>query len=61
VTTDLQIRRFLTRSGIRVYQLPVETFPQHVNITYLILDGDRSTLFDVGSARSPATRGYYEV
>jgi glyoxylase-like metal-dependent hydrolase (beta-lactamase superfamily II) len=43
------VARFLSRSGIRAYQLPVETFPDHVNNVYLILDGDRVTLLDVGS------------
>jgi glyoxylase-like metal-dependent hydrolase (beta-lactamase superfamily II) len=59
MTDDLPVRRFLTRSGIRVYQLPVETFPQHVNNIYLILDGDRSTLFDVGSGTAESVEGLH--
>ena len=60
-----RVRRHLSRRGIRIYQLPIETFPQHVNNVYLILDGDRSTLFDVGSGTPQSiedlTRGFAEV
>jgi len=44
-----RVTRFLSRSGIRVYRLSVETFPSHINQIYLILDGALSTLLDVGS------------
>jgi len=65
VTVEPRVRRYATRSGIRIYQLPVETFPLHVNNIYLILDGDHSTLFDVGSGTPQSiedlTRGFAEV
>lgn len=43
------LARFVSASGARVYRLPVETFPAHVNNVYLILDDGQSTLVDVGS------------
>lgn len=43
------LTRFVSASGARVYRLPVETFPAHVNNLYLILDDGQATLFDVGS------------
>ncbi len=43
------VARFETRHGIQVYRFPVETFPTHFNNLYLIDDGDRLTLIDVGS------------
>ena len=53
----MNVTRFLSRSGIRVYQMPVETFPGHVNNIYLILDGDLVTLFDVGSGTPDSIEG----
>ncbi|MSP60172.1 MAG: MBL fold metallo-hydrolase [Myxococcales bacterium] len=43
------VRRFTAASGVRIYFIPIETFPEHVNNLYLIVDGARTTLFDVGS------------
>ena len=43
------VARFETRQGIRVFRIPVETFPDHFNNVYLIDDGDELTLIDVGS------------
>lgn len=51
----MDVSRFVSRSGARVYQMPVETFPGHVNNIYLILDGDIVTLFDVGSGTADST------
>ena len=45
----MEVRKFVSRGGIRVYGMPVETFPGHVNNIYLIVDGDTLTLVDVGS------------
>jgi len=53
----METTRFVSRSGIRVYQMPVETFPGHVNNIYLILDGDLVTLFDVGSGTPDSNEG----
>jgi glyoxylase-like metal-dependent hydrolase (beta-lactamase superfamily II) len=51
------VTRFETRGGARVYQMPVETFPGHVNNIYLILDGEIVTLFDVGSGLPDSNEG----
>ncbi len=53
----METTRFVSRSGIRVYQMPVETFPGHVNNIYLILDNDVVTLFDVGSGTPDSIEG----
>lgn len=34
--------------GVRIYRIPVECFPKHVTNVYLVLDGGRATLIDVG-------------
>ena len=56
----MPVARFVSRSGIRVYQMPVETFTNHVNNIYLILDGDIVTLFDVGSGTEQSIQGLLE-
>jgi glyoxylase-like metal-dependent hydrolase (beta-lactamase superfamily II) len=46
------VRRFDARKGgggALLYLLQVETFPDHVNNVYLIVDGARVTLYDCGS------------
>lgn len=53
----MTVTRFETRGGARVYQMPVETFPGHVNNIYLILDDDLVTLFDVGSGLPDSNEG----
>jgi glyoxylase-like metal-dependent hydrolase (beta-lactamase superfamily II) len=53
----MTVTRFETRGGARVYQMPVETFPGHVNNIYLILDGEIVTLFDVGSGLPDSNAG----
>ncbi|MBI5628362.1 MAG: hypothetical protein HY953_05540, partial [Candidatus Rokubacteria bacterium] len=53
----MDVTRFLSVSGIRVYMMPVETFPGHINNIYLILDGDLITLFDVGSGTEMSIEG----
>ena len=53
----MDVTRFETRRGARVYQMPVETFPGHVNNIYLIVDGDHVTLFDVGSGLPDSNAG----
>jgi glyoxylase-like metal-dependent hydrolase (beta-lactamase superfamily II) len=35
--------------GVAIYMIAIETFPDHVNNLYLLADGRRATLFDVGS------------
>src|SRR5437867_3465456 len=48
-STRAPLARFQTASGARIYRIPIETFPGHINNTYLILDDGVSTLIDVGS------------
>lgn len=50
------VRRFAIEGGARIYLLPVETFPRHMNNVYLIMDPGRSTLFDVGSGFDSSRR-----
>jgi glyoxylase-like metal-dependent hydrolase (beta-lactamase superfamily II) len=53
----MNVSRFVSRSGVRAYLLPVETFPGHVNNVYLLLDGDTVTLLDVGSGTDESVAG----
>jgi len=48
-STRAPLARFESQSGARIYRIPIETFPGHINNVYLILDGHTSTLVDVGS------------
>jgi glyoxylase-like metal-dependent hydrolase (beta-lactamase superfamily II) len=43
------VRRFTTGSGIVIYQLAIETFPDHVNNVYVVRDERFRTLYDCGS------------
>lgn len=45
---DTTIRRYESSSGIVVYKLPVEAFPNHYTNCYLVMD-DAITLIDCGS------------
>ena len=56
----MRVRKFVSRGGIRVYGMPVETFPGHVNNIYLIVDGDTLTLVDVGSGTEDSVKGLQE-
>ena len=53
----MTVQKFTSRGGIRVYGMPVETFPWHVNNIYLIVDGDTLTLVDVGSGTDESIKG----
>jgi glyoxylase-like metal-dependent hydrolase (beta-lactamase superfamily II) len=51
-STRAPLARFETSAGARIYRIPVETFPDHINNVYLIVDprqGQTTTLVDVGS------------
>jgi glyoxylase-like metal-dependent hydrolase (beta-lactamase superfamily II) len=48
-STRAPLARFESRSGARIYRIPVETFPSHVNNVYLVVDRSTTTLVDVGS------------
>jgi glyoxylase-like metal-dependent hydrolase (beta-lactamase superfamily II) len=43
------IERFESHTGVRIYRMPVEAFPQFIAYTYLLLDGGVPTLVDCGS------------
>jgi glyoxylase-like metal-dependent hydrolase (beta-lactamase superfamily II) len=43
------IERFTTRSGIRLYRLPLEVFPHFIAYAYVVLGLDVPTLIDTGS------------
>lgn len=51
--------------GIRVYRIPVESFPKHVTNVYLVLDGKEATLIDVGfnseKARADLLNGFATI
>jgi glyoxylase-like metal-dependent hydrolase (beta-lactamase superfamily II) len=57
---SMNVQKFVSRGGIRVYGMPVETFPGHVNNIYLIVDGDMLTLVDVGSGTEDSVKGLRE-
>jgi glyoxylase-like metal-dependent hydrolase (beta-lactamase superfamily II) len=51
-STRAPLARFETSAGACIYRIPVETFPDHINNVYLIVDprqGRTTTLVDVGS------------
>ncbi len=54
------VRRFSTAGGRAIFRLPIETFPDHVNNVYLVVDGGGALLVDAGShlpiARDDLTR-----
>src|SRR5689334_17264483 len=43
------VRPFTTAGGRKIFLLPIETFPDHVNNVYLIVDGAKKFLVDTGS------------
>ena len=51
--------------GIRVYRIPVESFPKHFTNVYLVLDGKEATLIDVGfnseKARADLVNGFNTI
>jgi glyoxylase-like metal-dependent hydrolase (beta-lactamase superfamily II) len=50
------VRRFRAGSGARIYALEVETFPNHVNNVYLLMEDGHSLLFDCGSGSATSQR-----
>jgi glyoxylase-like metal-dependent hydrolase (beta-lactamase superfamily II) len=49
MSRHVELDRFATASGIPIYRLPVEAFPNHYTNCYLILADDRVILIDVAS------------
>ena len=46
-----QVERHLTRSGRRIYRIPIEVFPQFYGNAYLICGGSHRILVDCGSGQ----------
>ncbi|MFQ5612855.1 MAG: MBL fold metallo-hydrolase [Anaerolineae bacterium] len=49
MTRKAELARFTTSSGIPIYRLPVEAFPNHYTNCYLVLADDRVILIDAAS------------
>jgi len=43
------VQRFTSTSGVRIYRIPCEVFPNFIGYVHLLLDGQTPTLVDVGS------------
>ena len=43
------IERFNTDTGVRIYRLPMEVFPQFIGYAYVVLEAGVPTLIDTGS------------
>ncbi len=52
------VRRFSpgTAANLRIYSMPVETFPNHINNVYLVREPGHTTLIDVGSGLPSSKR-----
>ncbi|MBK8020389.1 MAG: MBL fold metallo-hydrolase [Chloroflexi bacterium] len=50
-----RIERFVNRSGVRIYRLPVEAFPGFIAYCYFVLNADVPTLIDTGSGLGSST------
>jgi glyoxylase-like metal-dependent hydrolase (beta-lactamase superfamily II) len=50
------VRRFHAGKETRIYLLPVETFPRHVNNVYLIVEQGSAVLLDCGSGTDTSKR-----
>jgi len=50
------VRRFATQRDVVIFLIPVETFPNHINNVYLVLEPGHALLFDVGSGVESSRR-----
>ncbi|HEV8325399.1 MAG TPA: MBL fold metallo-hydrolase [Myxococcota bacterium] len=48
------VERVRASTGTRLFKIPAETFPGHVNNVYLMCDGDVTALWDAGSGMAKA-------
>ncbi len=51
------VRLFRSATGVHIFLMPVETFPNHVNNLYLLADGEMRTLVDAGSGTATSREG----
>jgi glyoxylase-like metal-dependent hydrolase (beta-lactamase superfamily II) len=51
-----EVTEIRTRTGIRIFMIPVETYPGHINNVYLIDHPNRPILVDVGSGLATTDR-----
>ena len=50
-----KLKTFKTKTGIPIFQIPIEAFPGLWTYAYLVLLGDYQVLIDTGSSFSSAT------
>lgn len=61
MTRKADLARFTTASGIKIYRLPVEAFPNHYTNCYLLLADERVVLIDAASGWDSANRDLLDL
>lgn len=60
-----EIKRYTSSGGVKIYCIPIESFPAHYTNVYLVLAGDLVTLIDLGSgwgeSNSRLSKGIEEI
>ena len=54
------VKRFVSNSGVRVYRIACDVYPEFSGRVYLLLGLEDVTLIDTGSGRGPCTRQIIE-
>ncbi len=61
MTTQPDLKRYQTQSGLTVYRLPVEAFPNHFTNCYLVLADEEVVLIDAASGWDKANQSMLEA